>query len=830
MSVKVVQQVVAEVTADTTKLDAGLKDAEAKTQRTKKQIEGTGAAAGRLGNQYAGAARQIASATETIARSGNVTGETAKQILSAGSSIAFAFGPTGAAVGALSIFALAVATAMRNSREELEQTAKKGEETISRLLNAGDIEGLKRDARVLFTGTPGFKKDGERAAFQDGIAARRREIARLEAELEATTNPFNVLQRNVLQRKAEIDRLRAELAPLEKLFQETAEAIFTFERAVADGTAAAFTVTAAAFTVTAESAASASKELTQFGAEFENLVLQELGTAVDQVTARFDALIAKGTSAEGADSPRVKQLIALRDTAVEAARAIADSQATLREIDGTLAAGGQPTAATFQELTQRTDELRAQLSRLKPETRAYLAVQQQLRDVERERAKLLEKIGNSGGGSGKNPADRSTADLAREIQQAVDGALQLAAAFGAVDAQATNVLRSVAQIAGNIPALQTALTSGSGLGILSASLPIAGAIASLIGDSPAEAARREELRRNTDAIRELTEKAGLLGGDVAGRDAAAAQSVLQDFLSRRAGNQILGRNEAYNATNQATIAAESLGILPQLQKIAAQYGITLNRNITSFEQLAAVLADTITKLGEFGTDLDSALQQANAEAEIFGITDPLRRLGLTTGALAGRSPAFDQLTAGLDLSTAEGREQARKNAQALFEVLKAGGGTLSAGQLGGLTGQQLLDAILALVNGLNDIDESQGTNTSTATQADQVVTADRTQITADQASRLLGLASSQLAELRLIRSVLEASVTPIALPSAAVFGAGAPAGTVIQSITIEINNLGSVTGAELGTQLSDALIDALNRALGQRVTIARLNAGKAVLS
>lgn len=783
----VVKQVTAEIRANTQELDAALQRSEGKLKNTKAQIEGSGAAANRAGAQYGSAARQIASATEVIARSGNVSGEAAKQILSAGSSIAFAFGAGGAVVGALSIFGLAVVTAMRKARDEIKQTVEAFDEEVRRLEGGRDYNAAGGLLTRVLVGDPGNAK----REFQIPLAQLEAEINAVRdrtrrtlagggteelatatrAEREAVAAAEEILR----ERKRQLDEAQrifnlAAQRNVERL--QNAKSQADQERAIAEERARIEKEYAEAVRRGAAAIAAFDRDAADFGRNFDATVTRELASEVDRVAASFDRLIEQGTRVAGASDPRVIQLKQLREAAIQAARAA-------------------------EELERK-----------------------------RDRSRKLETLRRKGPDS----IERTAADIAREIQQAVDGALQLAAAFGDIDANATGALRSIAQIAGNIPALQTAISNGSGVGIISAALPILGAFSTLLGNDPAEEARREELRRNTQAIRELTKQAGLLGIGVSGADAASARVLLQGFLGRVGGGQILAGGRSYSASDQATIAADRLGILDELQEIAAQYGITLNRNITSFEQLADALADTITKLGEFGTDLQSQLQQANAAAEIFGITDPLERLGLTLGAVGGRSSAFDALTSGLDLNTAEGRAQARKNAQALFEILKAGGDTLSPEALGGLSGQELLDAILELVRGLNAVDEATGTTSGTQTEALQVSAS--TQITADQASRLLGLSASQLTVQREIRDLLaaarQAATTPLPLPSSAVFAAPASAGGVV-TITIENNYAGPVAdiGALTTAQL-DAVIPYIKRALGDDVAVRAQYAGRIV--
>lgn len=795
-----VQSLMVEIDGNLENLRRALREGGVELDTFAKKSDRTGktssTAADATASRQANAARAIAMTTETIARQGQVSGETAKQLVAQGSNMAFMFGPTGAIVGAIGIATLAIVAMFNRTKREMQETIDKAREAqnqFSEMDPVGQaralnqlVSGRRSDRAVLSTAQIMERPEEQRDELfrQRGINRLRTDEARLlqEARDAASHAPDYVRSR---ARVAELEAVRAALATLnEELTRNTkelsanagAEAVRNVEgmrraaqtKAEAEAAKEREKVEREFERAVAESAraiAAFDKEATDFGAAFDQTVLRDLGSNVDRVAASFDRLIEQGTRVAGASDPRVIQLKQMKTAAVEAARA----------------------AEELERVQARKGKVAG---------------------LERKAETVLKE------------GSRSAAEIAREIQQAVDGALQLAAAFGAIDASATSLLRSIAQIAGNLPAMQKALRSGSGVGIISAALPIAGALASLIGSDPAEEARREELRRNTEAIRELTKKAGLLGIGVTGADAASAQVLLQDFLSRVGGGQIVAGGRTYSASDQATIAAERLGILDELQEVAQRYGITLNRNIASFEQLAIALSDTITKLGEFGTDLDSAMQQANAEARIFGITDPLAKLKLTQGAFAGRSPVFDQLTAGLDLSAAEGRERARQNAQELFNVLKAGGDTLTPEQLGGLSGQELLDAILQLVDGLDAIDGAQVSPGSSLagvsgfrglTEAAGERMADYLRGILSQGDEHLAVLRAQLAELtRIAQTPFTLPVIPgVTVPATATAGTGAfAAGAVtvsIGDIVIEVNGAGATDPAALSLLVRQGL-------------------------
>lgn len=828
---RVVKEVVAEVRASTDKLDADLAQTEQKLGRTKRNIEGLGGAAGGLGQRYGNAARQIASATEEIARSGNVAGGAAKQILTAGSSIAFAFGPGGAIIGALSIFGLAISQAMGRARDEARETAEAFDAELRKIGQTRDYRGAGSLLTRILVGDPAARERELQIPLQqleEEIRAVRDRTRRTlpGGGTEELATASRAERSQIARQEAILADRRKNLVAAQALFDETArleqerlatgKKIAEEEAALLEARARVAREFAEASRATQQVIAEFDRDAATFGRNFERFALNEIADAAAQVAAEFDELIEQGRRTAGASDPRVQQLEAYKVVAVEATRALERTRATFESLERAQAGGSAPGADAFSQLSLRAEELNAQLATLVPRSKLYLQVQQELLKVERERSKILDKVAKAEGRDGAQGASRTAADLAREIQQAVDGALQLAQAFGGVEASAARALRAVSQIAGNLPGLQQALTGGSAIGLVGAALPIVGALASLFGDSPADEARRDALRKNTEAIKELTARAGVLGINVSAGD---AQRALADL-------------EKFNLGGPGPIrGGPGLGVdMANLERAAAALGITLDGSAASFRALQDALTDTITKLGEFGTDLQSAMQQAAAEIEIFGITDPREQFDVRTGAYRGRSTAFDSLF-NFDLSTPEGRAAARAAAQDLFGVIKAGGERLDPDQFSGLSGQELVDAILAFVNGLNAIDEASGINTTTGTQADRMITADRTQITADQASRLLGLQQSQLNELRLIRQALTAAVTPIALPSAAVFASGG--GGAMGGITINIANTYNATPAEIArleAQSLGGLVELLKRELGLDVAIRKQYQGKGTIS
>ena len=747
MANEVVKRLLVEIDGNVEKLRRELQKGEADV----KAFAAGAVQAGRVGaagadavaNKQANAARAIASATETIARQGKVSGEAAKQLIAQGANAALFFGPQGALVGAIGIATLAMVGMFTRVKRELEETERRTLEVMNRFaemdVNAQAQAINRRATGDRFVGALGTSGDdlSVEALERRGLRRLEADRARLAAEVAAGAGRFRpgMGAGATTEQREEVAALADKRTQLKAVEQALAELNVVQQQQLAligeSGAAAARTALATAGLATATRTATEAErdrllavrklkeEAVAVGTTFERMALAQLGSAA-QVAAPFDAAIARARALIKANTDvaenlaRIPLLEQWRDQAVAAAKELGRANAAIAQVDATLmglelseARGIATTALDFGKLTALVTTLEAELRAATAGSDAYLAVQRKLLEVEKKRQALIKDIANANVVDGKSkpaPKDpRDMADLTREIQQAVDGALQLAAAFGDVDAGVVNVLRSIGQIAGNLPALSKALSAGSGFGIVSAALPIAGALASLFGKkaNPEEQRQLEELARNTEALQALTAKAGQLGLGVSGTAAQGAGADLDRFLG------VPGARRTGAGGSGAREAARRAGLnLTELDAIAQQLGITLGDSYAGFIALQQALADTITKLGEFDTSLESQQAQAEAEIAIFGVTDPVEQARIRRGATAGRSSALDSVTAGLDLSTSEGREQARKNAQAVFEIMKTGDDALTDAQLGGLNGDQLLQALLDLIKGIDAIEAS----------------------------------------------------------------------------------------------------------------------------
>lgn len=742
---EVVKTLLLEISGNPEKLRAAIDEAKRKIEelggKAKAVPKEIGASADAMAGKFGIAARGAASAFETIARTGKASGEAMKQLIAQGANAAVFFGPYGALVGAIGISTIALADMFRRAKQELAELEERSVSAMNAFVEL-DSKGMQSQITRLAVGDP-FKQSLSTIFAQDDKSKRRdallgrgrdtlgEDIARLQAEradaaakrMRISTNAAGQSVTSDDVRVAELTEQINELTAVRKEASDRLATMVELSQKAAQQEAALKAVTEASKAAT-KGATEVENERTaglrELATESERLaersrklIADTLGGTAERVAAPFDEAIndALQKMTDGVDvatnSALIPNLEEARDAAVLVATSLEGIATVLFGIEERSSRGLKPTITDFGALELQIQSTEAALSQLDRKTEGYRKLNEQLIKLQKERrsvaaAIVARELGIDGDDPKKPKKDvRDMADYARELQQAADGALQLAQNLGGASDSLVSMLRSVVQVAGNLPALSKAIDAGGAMGIISAGLPILGALSSMFGKSPEERQRAQELRENTQAIRDWTTKVGALGGvDVSGSDATGAAGGLRPFLRRFAGNGLL----------PARSAAQAAGLdLAALDRIAASLGITLNDNIQSFEQLAKQLTATTDKLGEFGDDLDSQRRQAEAEIALYGVTDPLERLRIRQRATGGRSSALDGVTAGLDLSTAEGREQARRNAQALFDVMRSGGGTLGAGELGGLTGDELLQALLDLIDGLRDVEGAVGT-------------------------------------------------------------------------------------------------------------------------
>lgn len=290
-------------------------------------------------------------------------------------------------------------------------------------------------------------------------------------------------------------------------------------------------------------------------------------------------------------------------------------------------------------------ELDAEIAKyraLKAEAIATRKVIEETDEVARDLGLTFGDIANAAAG-GTTEIDKSAEALARQallIQQSVDGALQLAEAFGMVHGSVVDTLRGVAQIAGNIPNLLNTVRdarSGAvgpngtvGVGaLIGAGLPVAGAVASIVGGllSSAKAAREhakalaESRRKLTESLQERVARSGLNDQQQIERDAANQRrddlNAILDLLVKSTGVRIGTRDQffAKDEGGQRKVLTDALA--SEKAKFPAGFESSLMRAledaIKQFDLVAAAARkaadDMAAELAEKRKDIDQSLAE-----------------------------------------------------------------------------------------------------------------------------------------------------------------------------------------------------------------------------
>lgn len=309
----------------------------------------------------------------------------------------------------------------------------------------------------------------------------------------------------------------------------------------------------------------------------------------------------------------------------------------------------------------------------------------------------------------------TTKGMSDEVKNVALGAIGVAEGFGLIDSKAASALKSVVGIAESLPAA----FSGDPSAIFSVLGGLTGIIGSLFsGNSAEERARKELLRKNNEALRALERTNGnLLRSTSPGFKLSGVRDTLSQILPGLAAFANQPGNAARGLTEK--ILREQLGPallkaglgVGDLDAIAKDLGIQIRTDKGEFsfaglEQLLKAL-----ETGQFTRFADEITEQFDRikTGIQLGVIDPADELAeilkvLSRPELGKGVPAIARAFSGIDVGTAEGREQARGNLQGLFRDLERG--TLSESDFGGLSGAEFRDILVKLFDFLKESESS----------------------------------------------------------------------------------------------------------------------------
>lgn len=153
------------------------------------QVQSAARASTAIATRYGNSARAVAASFDAMAHAGRITGEAVRTMVTQSANMALMFSPTGPIVAAVGIAAISIVNLFANARAERKKLEEEAIAGLERLVNAGDLVGIRNQAREMWQGTPA--KD-----FRDGLGPR----------LEALGLPFAT--RQILEDElAKADRL-----------------------------------------------------------------------------------------------------------------------------------------------------------------------------------------------------------------------------------------------------------------------------------------------------------------------------------------------------------------------------------------------------------------------------------------------------------------------------------------------------------------------------------------------------------------------------------------------------------------------------------------------
>lgn len=451
-------------------------------------------------------------------------------------------------------------------------------------------------------------------------------------------------------------------------------------------------------------------------------------------------------------------------------------------------------------------------------------------------------------------ADVTTADIESKTQRLASGlaavaniAYGLASAFSGANDEVTKMIGGIAQAAGGVSSLLAAAhkkdANGDAVGLVGALGTVAGlgalgqvigggiALASaLFGQSPEEKARIQRTKDNTDALIKLTDRVGDLGkinvtGSDVGRTQAAINTILANPDSR---NIFAGQKPFLDGLKSVGLTASDF------VEIAKQFGIVVDKTKITFDDILLVQqAIKAAEITQFGDSFAGQMQELDAAVKLFpDLKTPTAQFDAFRKALEkikDGGGVLSKVLKDFDLSTSEGIAAAQEAIQGLFKKLEDG--SLTAADLGGLTPQEFLDALLKTQA---FIDAQKGATGTGGFNTVQTIT----EVTGARMGALLSTANifaQQISENTAgILRQLGGAVNPGPISPPSISSSNSFSGSPL-SVTLDINITvtGSVSDTQAqatGQKIGEATIRAIDKGLGNRALWARRAAGNVVRS
>lgn len=517
------------------------------------------------------------------------------------------------------------------------------------------------------------------------------------------------------------DIAKAEAAAL-KLRKKITEALTDTLPTTLEGTSAAIAHLAAELTKAGAPAEEVSKAIKPLLAQLDRLRDAALGEQIRQTLE----------SVELSSTDGLERQAALLEGAIDRLRQLRSEKVTTLGVDQT----GPESVQTLSEIATLDKEIEETNKRLVAVRKEGTAAAEQTEIADTGSADALARAQAEIAKS-----ERHVVEVARGVGDIVRGAIGAAQAFGGMTAATAAALQNVVTIGQTLPGVISQLSHLGDFGAIfdfaSFATGIAGVVGSLSGllsqlfgggESPEQKQAREIAQRNIEAVEKLTREIGNLSLDVTGKQFVTAGKAVEALLKKAATKEFdlglgkggpLGQFELSFKTVNAILSGAGT-TLRQLEDLAASVDVTLDtsstqRFVESLRELQHALAET--ELTRFAQTIAGQLDALDAEFRFFNIDDPIEQLQRLVEILGkvgetiqqvdingnpigppipgeATAPIIADALKGLDLSLAKDRDEFKRRLGEILKQLEAG--TLDAAQLGDLTAQELLDAILRL--------------------------------------------------------------------------------------------------------------------------------------
>ena len=446
---------------------------------------------------------------------------------------------------------------------------------------------------------------------------------------------------------------------------------------------------------------------------------------------------------------------------------------------------------------------------------------------------------------------RKLTEIAAAIQNTVALALDLAQAFGMINSSTVQILSSLSAVMSKVPQMITAVEAfhagtGSMLSAFGASAAVVGGISDVVlglvnAQDAVDKERNRLMGENNIALRNLSQNIGDLGRImVTGTEYTKVQKFLDDpklatLKTLKETNSLYGGYSydkgADRQNRQIGDVLTAMGMSAQeLKDFAKQFGVTVGTGaggkilIEDLRALKKAMADS--EWTQFAQTFTGQMNQMNATISLFNLDKPIQQFKefqKSIDRIAGTGK-LSSILKDMDLTTSTGIRAAEKMLQDLFDKMQAG--SLTATELGGMTPQEFMDALLKADSILKAQGASPGLGGSGGFNVQQTIT----QVTGERMSALMstanvfaemtakntGMIVAAMGGVASLPSISAPSVTPAAATS----GGGSSGAVHIGNMPITVNfpgGLADVSVAQkVGAAIGAATMDAIDKEMAAR--------------